>query len=237
MREIVKKVLKSCALGRLIYEPLHWCYRLYSVPHRRRVLRRHGKDVLSHLADVFKRRDIPGFLAAGTLLGFVRDGGFMSHDDDIDVGILPCVWTPSKLLKMLVEEEGFKFEFAYKFRGRTIEFKVSDYGVPIDFFCYERNGTDMYCTCFYYLNGVDYPTANANSAWRIHEYNVTKLRQFNANGVLIAVPSDPEKVLERLYGSDWRVPNTKWDDSMHPGREVMEGEFGYSVSYEEAVVE
>ena len=35
MEEIVKKVLKSCAFGRLVYEPLHKLYRLYSVPHRK----------------------------------------------------------------------------------------------------------------------------------------------------------------------------------------------------------
>lgn len=106
MREIIKKVLKSCALGRLVYEPLHKCYRLYSVPHRRKMLQRRGYQVLRKLKDTFEKNDIPGFLAAGSLLGFVRDGGFMPHDDDIDVGVLPSKWTAAGLLQTLVEKRG-----------------------------------------------------------------------------------------------------------------------------------
>lgn len=235
MKEFVKKILKSCALGKIFYEPLHKLYRMYSVPHRRKMLQKYGPAVLKRLAEVFKKYEIPGFLAAGTLLGFTRENRFMAHDDDIDVGILPSVWTPVKLLRMLVEEEGFKYEFGFQFRGRTVEFKVSYLGVPIDVFCYEREGDDLFCTCFYYFPEIKYPTDNANSVWRIHEYNITSLKLHDACGVQISIPSEPEKVMERLYGEDWQVPNPNWDDSMHPGREVMEGEFGYSVSYEEAI--
>lgn len=235
MRETIKKVLKSCALGRLVYEPLHKCYRLYSVPHRRKMLQRRGYQVLRKLKDTFEKNDIPGFLAAGSLLGFVRDGGFMPHDDDIDVGVLPSKWTAAGLLQTLVEKEGYKFEFAFMFRGKTIEFKVSWLGVPIDVFCYERNGEDLYCTCFYYFPERKYPKANANTPWRIHEYNITTLKTISLNGVDFPVPAEPEKVMAQLYGESWRVPNPNWDDSMHPGREEMVGEYGYSVSYEEAI--
>lgn len=235
MKEFVKKVLKSNVLGRAIYEPLHWAYRLYSVPHRRRMLRRRGRATLQRIVDVFDRHQVPGFVAAGSLLGFVRDGGFMPHDDDIDVGVLPGKWTPVRLLRMLVEEEGFKFVFAFRFRNRTVEFKVSWNGVSIDVFCYERQGTDFYCTCFYYFPEIKYPAENANSVWRIHEYNIQAIKRMTFLDMDVPVPSEPEKVVEKLYGADWRVPNPNWDDSMHPGREVMEGEFGYSVTYEEAI--
>lgn len=237
MKEFVKKMLKSCALGRVVYEPLHRLYRLYSVPHRRRMLQSRGRVVLQRIIDAFDRHHVPGFVAAGSLLGFVRDGGFMPHDDDIDVGVLPGEWSPVRLLRMLVEEEGFKFEFAFKFRERTVEFKVSWDGVPIDVFCYERNDDDFYCTCFYYFPEIHYPSENANSVWRIHEYNIQTIKKIHVMDMDVPVPSDPERVMEKLYGDDWRTPNPNWDDSMHPGREVMEGEFGYSVDYAEAIKE
>jgi len=235
MKELVKKILKGNVVGKLMYEPLHRVYRLYSVPHRRKMLQKHGPEVLRKLAEVFKRRDVPGFLAAGTLLGFTRENRFMNHDDDIDVGVLPGNWDPVSLLRMFVEEEGFKYVFGFKFRGKTVEFKLSYLGVPIDVFCYERHGEDMFCTCFYYFPEINYPAENANSVWRIHEYNITELKLRDACGVEFPVPSEPEKVMARLYGEDWEIPNPNWDDSMHPGREVMEGEYGYSVSYAEAI--
>lgn len=234
MKEIVKKLLKSNCVGRLIYEPIHSFYRMYSVPHRRKMLQKYGPQVLAKLAAVFKKHDIPGFLAAGSLLGFVRDGGFMQHDDDVDIGILPSSWRPNRLLKLLVEEEGFKFEFAFSLLGHTTEFKVSWLGVPIDFFCYEREGDDMYCTCFYYFPNRDYPAPNANTAWRIHEHNTVQLGTMRMCGVDFPIPSEPEKVMARLYGEDWRVPNPNWDDSMHPGREEIK-DLGYSITYEEAI--
>ena len=155
----------------------------------------------------------------------------MPHDDDIDVGVLPGEWTPVALLRLLVEKEHFKFEFGFQFRGKLVEFKVSYAGVPIDVFCYERCGDDLFCTCFYYFPEIKYPAPNANSAWRIHEYNTISLKEIECLGVKFKIPQYPEKVLERLYGESWRVPNPNWDDSMHPGREVLEGEYGYSVDY------
>ena len=236
MIKLVKKFLKSNSIGRGLYEPLHYLYRLYSVPHRRRLLQSKGSEVLGKLKQTFENHNIPGFLAAGTLLGFIRDGGFMPHDDDIDVGVLPSKWRPNELLKTMVEEDGYTFEFAFKFRGKTVEFKVSWRDVPIDVFCYERENDDLYCTCFYYFPERTYPNAAANTPWRIHEYNITSLTQANLCGMLFPIPSEPEKVLEKLYGADWRVPNPNWNDSMHPGKEEMLGEFGFSVSYEEAIL-
>ena len=69
MKEVVKKALKSCMVGRFLYEPLHRLYQLYSIPHRRRMLRKHGRLVLAHMAEVIERHGIPAFAAYGTLLG------------------------------------------------------------------------------------------------------------------------------------------------------------------------
>ena len=151
MKEAIKKVLKNSTLGRIIYEPLHKLYRLYSVPHRRRVLREKGVDVLEHLADVFSRRGISAYATYGTLLGFIRDSGFIPTDDDVDVGILPGEWTPSKLLPVLLNGEGFDFVFAFSYEGRVSEFKLSYLGVSVDFFFYEDMGDSFKAHAYYYF--------------------------------------------------------------------------------------
>ena len=54
MKEVVKTALKSCAIGRLVYEPIHRLYQLYSIPHRKRKLQKYGRGVLAHVADVLE---------------------------------------------------------------------------------------------------------------------------------------------------------------------------------------
>ena len=234
MKEIIKAFLKSTAVGRLIYEPLHKLYRLYSVPHRRRVLRKNGVCVLNHLADVFRRNGINAYATYGTLLGFVRNGGFIPTDDDIDIGILPGQWTPSKLLRVLLVEEGFSFVFAFAYGGRVSEFKLSYMGVPVDFFFYEDNGDSFKAHAYYYYPSEIYPSEKANTAKMIIEPKVTQLTDIDVFGIKFPVPLDYEHVLRQLYGADWRIPNAKWDDSMHPTIVTLP-DFGYSVSKETVV--
>ena len=233
MKKLIVKLLKSCALGRWLYEPLHKCYRLYSVPHRRRVLRKNGKAVLAHLAEVIEKHKIPAFAAYGTLLGFVRDNGFIPHDDDIDLGVLPGDWKPSRLLKVLLEEEkGFTFMFAFAYNGRVTEFKLSYGGVPIDFFFYEDDGENFYSGNYQYLPDVSYPTPNANSAQRVREPRIEKLDKICVYGVDFPAPANTEQVLEQLYGN-WRVPDTNWNVNKYLGIEDLPG-YAYSISLEEA---
>lgn len=234
MKTTVVKILKSCALGRFVYEPLHKVYRLYSVPHRRRMLRRHGKAVLAHLAEVIERHEIPAFAAYGTLLGFVRDKGFLPHDDDIDLGVLPGEWSPKRLLKVfLEEEEGFSFLFAFSYNGRVTELKLQYGGIPIDFFFYEDDGKKFFAGSYHYFPNVKYPSSNANSAQRVCEPRIESLDRIHIFDVDFPIPANVEYVLEHLYGN-WRVPVTEWNDNLHPGIEDLPG-FAYSISKEEAM--
>ena len=234
MKEFIKKFLKSSAVGRMAYEPLHRLYRLYSVPHRRRMLRRNGRKVLTALAEIFERRKIPAFAAYGTLLGFVRENGFLAHDDDIDLGVLPSEWTPSRLLKVLLDEEsGFSFLFAFSYEGKVTEFKLQYAGVPIDFFFYEDDGEKFFAGSYHFFPDVNYPAPNANSAQRVVEPRIVGLNTIEVFGLKFPVPNNAECVLEKLYGN-WRVPDTQWNDNKHPGIEDLPG-YAYSVTKEEAM--
>ena len=58
--------------------------------------------LLKDLDELFRKYNIKYFLAFGTLLGCVRDGGYMPWDDDVDLVILPECWDRAN--KILVEE-------------------------------------------------------------------------------------------------------------------------------------
>ena len=59
MKEAVKKVLKSCAIGRLVYEPMHRMYLLWAIPWYRYLFKRNGVKTLSHILKVIDKYDIP----------------------------------------------------------------------------------------------------------------------------------------------------------------------------------
>lgn len=233
MKELVKKVLKSCALGKLIYEPLHKLYRLYSVPHRRRILRRRGVEVLADLFAVFKKHGIPGYVACGTMLGFVRDGGFMPHDDDIDVAILPGEWTPDRVLRTMLDE-GFEYVLGLAYEGRLDELKLRWKGVPIDVFFYDDDGEHFNSKVFYYLPEEKYPSDNANSVVVFPEMRVEKLTTIVVYGIAVSVPDPPETACADHFGPTWSVPQAGYDGSKNARLRKLPG-FGYSISKEEAL--
>ena len=233
MKAFVQKILKSCAMGRLVYEPLHKLYRLYSVPARRRRLRTHGKEVLSYLFETFNKHNIPGYVACGTLLGFVRDGGFMPHDDDIDVAILPGEWTPVRVLKTMMSE-GFEYVLGFAYGGKISEFKLRYRGVPIDFFFYDDDGEHFNSHVYYYWPDVKYPTPQANTVVKFPEMRIHGLTTIDVYGVKVSVPERPEEACADHFGPTWNVPQAGYDGSKNTRLVPLPG-FGYSVTLEEAL--
>ena len=233
MKELIQKCLKSCVVGRLIYEPLHKLYRLYSVPARRRRLQKCGKEVLAYLFTTFEKHGIPGYAACGTMLGFVRDGGFMLHDDDIDVAVLPGEWSPARVLKTMLSEN-FEYVFGFMYDDKLSEFKLRYKGVPIDFFFYEDDGEHFNSHVYYYLPDVNYPNASANTVMKFPEMRITGLKTIEIYGVKVRVPAQPEVACADHFGPTWNVPQAGYDGSKNNRLVLLPG-FGYSVTLEEAL--
>lgn len=234
MKEWVKHVLKKYWLGKIVYEPIHKLYRMWAIPRRRRILKKNGPDVLKRLVDIFERRGIPAFATYGTMLGFVRDHGFIPHDDDMDIGVMPGEWTPQRLMRVLLEqEEGFRLLFIFKFRGRVIEFKVECMGVPIDFFFYEDTGAEFLSHLCFFHHDMKYPVPNANSIRVVHSPRFEGITRIPIFGFEFPVMGNYKQMLVALYGESWNVPDKKWSNDKRPHIEDID-EFGYLITLDEA---
>lgn len=219
MKEFIKKALKSYALGKMIYPFIQRSYQMVALPLKRRRLQSYGGVVLHRLHTLLSNAKIDYYADWGSLLGIVREGGFIRHDDDIDLTIVDKNVNPRLLLKLLLEHE-FHFIHAIEIDKRLVEFSVSWKKLSIDFFFripVEQDGMVGICDVYYNPN-IQYENPNQNNyrVWYFAEEVSTKIIDFKGGDVRI--PENPESILEFEYGSDWRSPISGWVSNELKGR-------------------
>lgn len=209
MKEFVKKVLKSCVLGRAAYGVLHKIFKTFNDPRKVRRLHKFGYETLKRMHDMMVVNHIPYYCEAGTLLGFVRDNGFIKHDDDIDIAIMPDTVEPRRVLDVFLES-GFSFVHGFRLRGRITEFTVRDLsGVTIDVFFHQYVPGDkgrVYQVFMRWYPDRKYPDPSANNALRFNVVAPKGIKKIIIGGVVTCIPDNAEEVLESEYGP-WRTPD------------------------------
>lgn len=226
MKEIIKKLLKSSSIGKMIYPFIHKCYRIVAIPIKRRRLQRNGAMALRKMHEALTDVGIDYYADWGTLLGIVRDGGFIRHDDDMDLTIVDKNVDARALLTMLLGK-GFKFIHLFKTADRILEFTMAWNKLSIDLFfripvdCPGKVGV----AGVYFDPKIKYDTPDQNSyrLWYFKENIKTKQIQFQ--GTVVRVPEDTEEMLEFEYGDDWRSPISGWSADRLKGRYEYKKDF------------
>jgi len=76
--------------------------------------------VLNKYCDIAEKLKIETFLCFGTCLGFIRDGGYIMGDNDIDVGIMGGI----KELRVKLIENGFVVKRNGRWRWHFLKHKI-----------------------------------------------------------------------------------------------------------------
>jgi hypothetical protein len=145
------------------------------------------------------------FLCYGTLLGAVRDSGFIGHDVDFDCAYLSVQETgpaaAAELGDVALELIDRGFDVVPKRTCLAIKDDHSG-GTRIDLYHLYRDESGQLC----------FPFGIAGSPYFLRDS--FELRQTKLAGYDVLIPADAERLVESIYGRTWRTPNPgfRWED-------------------------
>jgi hypothetical protein len=150
-------------------------------------------EVVRDLVELLDDAGVPFFLAAGTALGYVREGGPLGHDADIDVGVFAADWDRDALFDLFDTHPGFRPDpvhptsqkLALQHRG----------GAPIDVFRFYHDGGRVHHDGTF--------VRWWNTPFGVHRIPARA-------GGAVPVPTPADRYLTESYGA-WRVPDPGFD--------------------------
>jgi phosphorylcholine metabolism protein LicD len=149
-----------------------------------------ARENLKIFVSVIEKTEIIYGIFFGTLLGAIREKNFIAHDDDTDIYILSE--EREKFLKLLFQFEiqGLKL---VRIESDMISLMRKDEYIDIYFFKLKYKFGIWKVRVF--TNEYEYAAGNLENP--IKQYFL---------GINIAMPNNPQKVIKKIYGKNWRIP-------------------------------
>jgi hypothetical protein len=145
-----------------------------------------------------KNHDITPFLMYGSLLGQVREGGFIGHDDDFDIAYVSKRRSGPAAAKELVKIGQTFIENGFDVELRATALHIHDNDDP-------RLRIDLFHLFFNDKKELSFPFGVAGtSQFMLSDWEgVTKARFASFS---VSVPRNSEKLVECIYGASWKTP-------------------------------
>ena len=166
-------------------------------------------DVLKAFINCLETVGVRYTLAFGSILGAIREHGFIKHDVDIDTAMWIDDFKPEMVSAL--ERAGFTWVFSHAVDdsrlGREDTFEYN--GVRIDiFYFYPAVDQLPYCCDFVYQEGMG-----------LHELLPRcvvipfsrERRKVPFEDIEVYVPDNAEEFCEFRYGPDYMIPNPSWN--------------------------
>ena len=156
-------------------------------------------DAIGTVTAALEEAGVRPFLAYGTLLGAVRQGDFIGHDSDADLGYVSAHEHPVDAVL-----ESFRLDR----RLTRMGFEITRYsGLAFKVVVRESDGTSRGLDVFggFLREGTLYLMGEVGHPFR-REW-LEPRSEVTLAGRAFPAPHQPERLLEAMYGPGWRVPD------------------------------
>lgn len=171
-----------------------------------------GFELIAKANEVAAGVGVKLFADFGTLLGFIREGGFMDHDIDLDMGVILGDVSYEQFHEALVQN-GFTLWRQYIVGCTVAEesyyFVLNGHKIKCDFNYYDLTAERSRTWLFYRKPDVLYGR-NTRNVVEMNYSPITDIETRNIGGFDIPVPCEPEKLLAEKYGEGWTKKDTGW---------------------------
>ena len=142
---------------------------------------------------------VPAFIAYGTLLGAVRNGRLIGHDNDVDLGYVSSHESPVDVVR-----ESYRIERALAAAGWWVR---RGSGTRLNVRVRLSDDTVRYIDIFtsHWVEGVFYMPQD--TGFRIGREAILPLTTVELAGRRLPAPADSEGLLALTYGEGWRTPD------------------------------
>ena len=213
--ETANKVSKI-PFAKSLLKPIYYPYKKFLQRRRNEHFRRHALEALMRFDQCLSENGFEYTLAFGTMLGAIREKGFIKHDLDIDVAMWNDQYSPQ--LRHCLETSGFSlihsFEVDNGKLGREETYCWNDINIDI-FYFYPPLRELPYCCDFIGQPGC--PTYRmcmkkyGGALPRRIELPMTKERvKVQFEDIELFVPSNAKEILSFRYGPDYMTPRKDW---------------------------
>ncbi|WP_461816216.1 LicD family protein [Faecalimonas sp.] len=221
IKRYIGKFLRQYMMGVYrYYERIYW----FIVEKRKKKgLRKLGYDYLKKINENLEKSGFQYFITYGTLLGIIREGQFMGHDNDIDMGIIYDDNFSWDKLEEALKQIGMSKKHQFTMEGKITE-QTYIYGkLSVDFFMYEQFDDNHQVSYVYFRQETERYEEGVFEVARHITKKIEGLKKIETSKGAFSVPENAEDFLEEVYGKDWRVPQPDWK----PKRDIVQGKYGY----------
>ena len=197
---------------------------------RQKLLRLYGTEIVLKIETALHDSSLPYFYTYGSLLGLIRDGHFMPHDEDLDIGLLNTAPDLFTELDQRLSPLGFTKVHEFAMDGRTREVSYSWKNLKVDFFLYEYDDAGkMDSLIFFKKPNVEYNDPMEHSVVQLKTSAIHDIHTLELGGISYRVPVNAEDYLADVYGESWRIPNPNWVSEEGPAWHELDGKIGIRI--------
>jgi len=166
--------------------------------------------LLAEATEICRKNNLRTWLTDGTLLGYYREGGFISHDLDMDMGAF--IEEYDQNLDSQFEKQGWQIIRKLGDKSRGLELTLGKEDHHLDIFFFYKDDDTYWNACW---QGIKIHGKRFRRMIK-YSYEEFSLKKIEFLDYSFNVPDDTEKYLITKYGNGWKTPQKDWDWALDP---------------------